>query len=44
MLRKAWKFLRRDKAILVWASLVGVLAGLVAVRGIFLLSILKVNT
>ena len=31
MLRKAWKFLRSDKAILVWASLVGVLAGLVAV-------------
>jgi CIC family chloride channel protein len=31
MLRKAWKFLKSDKAILVWASLVGVLAGLVAV-------------
>ena len=31
MLRKVWEFLRSDKAILVWASLVGVLAGLVAV-------------
>jgi len=31
MLRKIWEFLRSDKAILVWASLVGVLAGLVAV-------------
>jgi len=31
MLHKVWEFLRSDKAILVWASLVGVLAGLVAV-------------
>ena len=31
MLRKIWEFLRSDKAILVWASLVGGLAGLVAV-------------
>ncbi len=28
---RAWEFLRSDRAILVWASLVGVLAGLVAV-------------
>ncbi|MGY8918042.1 MAG: hypothetical protein ACKVJ6_07200, partial [Flavobacteriales bacterium] len=31
MLSKAWEFLRSDRAILVWASLVGVLAGLVSV-------------
>ena len=31
MLSKVWEFLRSDKAILVWASLVGVLAGLLAV-------------
>ena len=31
MRSKVWEFLRSDKAILVWASLVGVLAGLVAV-------------
>ena len=28
---KAWEFLRSDRAILLWASVVGVLAGLVAV-------------
>ena len=28
---KAWEFLRSDRAILLWASIVGVLAGLVAV-------------
>ena len=28
---KAWEFLKSDRAILLWASVVGVLAGLVAV-------------